>query len=380
MKNKLSAAIATEAPPDVVNLTPEFMASFAKQQALLSLDDKVPAALQQRYLPNLWQANRLTTCDGQNCTESTVGIPWYLTTQITIYNSALLEQAGLQSPPATYTELANVAQQVKQETGKYAFFVSFAPQDFLSVLQSMTQMGVQWLNADGTAAFNTPEGQAAFQYWIDLYQQDLLPETALTQGYQEAIEMYQAGKLAILSTGPQFFKALDQDAPEIAEVSKVAPQIIGERGQTVVAMMNIVIPQTTDTPDQSLEFALFMTNPENQLSFAQAADVLPSTVTTLSEQHFQDVQLVDSEKSEPIDQARRISASQVQQAVGLIPPISNIQQLQKIISTQLQMALLNQKSIEQSLTDAEQEWNQTLDWSLAHKLFCLLQSLLIFAV
>ncbi|MGC9525466.1 MAG: ABC transporter substrate-binding protein [Limnospira sp.] len=353
MESKILASVSANTAPDVVNLNPDFAALLAGRDAWLNLGDRVSEEVRSRYLPNIWKANVLKTCEGDTCEETTFGIPWYLTTQITIYNQDLLKQAGVAAPPKTYSELAEVAQTIKDETGKYALFVSFVPEDSSQVLQSLVQMGVTLIDENGKAAFNTPEGLAAFEYWVDLYQRDLLPREVLTQGHRRAIELYQAGEIALLTTGPQFFRAIAENAPDIAKVSAPAPAINGDTGKTSVAVMNLVIPQQTSQPEDALNFALFVTNSDNQLQFAKEANVIPSTTEALENPFFQTV----GEDAPPQDKARMISAEQMENADVLIPPLEDIKELQKMIYNNLQAAMLNQKTVEQAIADAEADWN-----------------------
>ncbi len=357
MESKVLAAVSAKTAPDVINLNPDFASMLAERNAWLDLTEKVPEDVRSQYLPNIWTANSLETCQDGNCSQTTFGIPWYLTTQITIYNTELLKKAGVEKPPATYAELAEVAQKMRDETGKYAFFVSFVPEDSSQVLQSLVQMGVKLVDKNGKAAFNTPEGFAAFQYWVDLYQLNLLPQEVLTQGHRRAIELYQAGEVAILASGPQFFKAIAQNAPSIAKVSVPAPQITGKTNQKTVAVMNLVIPRETPAPDNALKFALFVTNSQNQLAFSQAANVLPSTVEALEKPYFKTVQ----DQSSQEENARIVSASQMNEAEVLIPPMKDLKQLQKIIYDNLQAAMLYEKTVDQAILDAEFEWNQKIE-------------------
>jgi putative chitobiose transport system substrate-binding protein len=347
MESKILTAVSAKTAPDVVNFNPDFASQLASRNAWLELDGKVPASVRATYLPNIWKAS---TLNGRS-----FGLPWYLATGITIYNTDLLQQAGIAQPPKTYEELAQVAKQVKEKTGKYAFFTTFVPEDSASVLESFVQMGVQLVDAQGKAAFNTLQGKAAFQYWVDLYKNGLLPKEVLTQGHQRAIELYQAGETAILDSGVQFLSAIAKNAPTIAKVSAIAPQIIGKTGQRNVAVMNLVIPRDTDQPDHALKFALFVTNPENQLSFAKAANVLPSTVKTLQDSYFKTV----PSSATPQDKARIISASGLAQAQVLIPAMKNRNLLQKAIYENLQAAMLGEKSVDQAVADAASEWNQS---------------------
>lgn len=345
MQSKILTAVSAGTAPDVANLNPDFAAQLAGRNAWLPLDDKVPAEVRQQYLPKIWQAN---TLEGK-----TFGVPWYLTTSVAIYNTQLLEQAGVAQPPATYAELAQVARQVKEKTGKYAFFATVVPTDSAEVLQSLVQMGVQLVDAEGKAAFNTAEGRAAFQYWTDLYQQDLLPKEVLTQGHRRGIELYQAGETALLSSGPQFFKAIEKNAPAIAQVSAPAPQITGSTGKKSVAVMNLVIPRNTDQPDAAVKFALYVTNNANQLTFAKTANVLPSTTAALDDPYFTQV----ADGAVGVDKARRVSAQQMQDAEVLLPALKDVKDLQQVIYDNLQAAMLGEKTVEQAITDAAAEWD-----------------------
>ncbi|MGV0024817.1 ABC transporter substrate-binding protein [Phormidesmis priestleyi] len=345
MERKILTAVAAKSAPDVVNLNPNFASQLAARNAWLELDTKVPAEVKQQYFSNIWQSS---TLDGKS-----FGLPWYLTTRVAIYNSDLLKQAGLAKPPATYAELAQTAKQIKDKTGKYAFFATLVPEDSGEVLESFVQMGVQLVDSQGKAAFNTPPGKAAFQYWVDLYKNGLMPKEVLTEGHRHAIDLYQQGQTAILASGAEFLKTIEKNAPSISKVSASAPQITGDTGKKNVAVMNLVIPKDTDQPDAALKFALFVTNDQNQLSFAKAANVLPSTIKASEDRYFTDIPA----DATPADKARMVSASQLKTAEVLIPAMKDVKELQKVIYQNLQAAMLGQKTVDQAVNDAAQGWN-----------------------
>ena len=59
----------------------------------------------------------------------------------------------------------------------------------------------------------------------------------------------------------------------------------------------------------------------------------------------------------PMDEARVISAQQLRRAEVLVPPRSNVNELQAILYDNLQATLLGEKTVEEALADAEEEWN-----------------------
>ncbi|MBG0742504.1 MAG: sugar ABC transporter substrate-binding protein [Cylindrospermopsis raciborskii KL1] len=345
MESKILTAVSAKTPPDVVNLNPDFAAQLAGRNAWLDLDAKVSPEVRSSYLPNIWQAS---TLNGKS-----FGIPWYLTTRVTIYNTDLLKQASISKPPATYQELAQAARQIHDKTGKYAFFTTFVPQDSGEVLESLVQMGVNLVDKQEKAAFNTAEGRAGFQYWVDLYQQGLLPKECLTQGHRHAIDLYQSGETAFLASGAEFLKTIANNAPQVAKSSTIAPQITGNTGKKNVAVMNVVIPRSSKNPDAALKFALFVTNDDNQLAFAKAANVLPSTVRALSNSYFREV----TANASTAEKARIISAQEMQKAQVLTPKMKDFKLLQRSIYENLQAAMLGQKTVDQAVADAAKQWD-----------------------
>ncbi|XGB42347.1 MAG: sugar ABC transporter substrate-binding protein [Nodosilinea sp. LVE1205-7] len=345
MQSKVLTAVTAGTAPDLVNLNPDFAAQLASKKAWLPLDGKVKETDKKLYLPKIWQANTLKG--------ATFGLPWYLTTNITLYNQDLLKTAGVK-PPTSFAELPAVARAVKEKTGKYAYFTSFVPQDAADVLQSFVQMGVELVNGEGKAGFNTPAGKAVFQYWTDLYQQNLLPKEVLTQGHRRAIELFQAGELALLSTGAEFLPTIQTNAANIARVTDSAPQITGDTGKKNVAVMNLVIPAKSDVPEAALKFALYLTNDRNQLSFAKLAGVLPSTVAALKDSYFTNTA---GKVPTPEDRARSVSAAQMNQAEVLIPALDGIKELQAIVYDNLQAAMLGQKTVDQAVAEAAAAWD-----------------------
>ena len=345
METKILAAVSAGNAPDVVNLNPNFASQLATKGAWLTLDDKLTEEEKAVYLPKIFEATQING--------DSFGFPWYLTARVTLYNTDIFEAAGVTEPPATFEELANVAKQIKDETGKYAFFISFVPEDAADVLQSFVQMGVPLVDDEGNAAFSTPEGKAVFQYWTDLYQQELLPREVLTQGHQQAIQLYQSGETAILASGAEFLSSIATNAPDIAAATKAAPQISGSTGKKNVAAMDLVIPESTDAEEAALKFATFVTNDENQLEFAKEANVLPSTVAAMEDSYFTEL----PEDASPVEVARSVSASQLDDSAVLIPAMEDVKVLQKVIYDNLQASMLGDKTVDQAVADAADEWN-----------------------
>jgi len=144
------------------------------------------------------------------------------------------------------------------------------------------------------------------------------------------------------------------NAPTIYEQSAVAPQITGETGKRSVSVMNLVIPRSSSNPQKAINYALYVTNSENQLNFAQEANVLPSHTSAIASY----IENLEQESEQNILlEARKISAMQLESAEVLIPPSPNINQLKRIIYENLQSAMLGEKTVPEALDDAQAEWD-----------------------
>lgn len=355
VEQKLLAAVFARTAPDVVNLNPKFAAKLASRGGLLNLDQHVSPGERERYLEGAWQASTGPT--------GTFGIPWYLTSRITLVNGELLEAAGYRQPPARWQDLPAFAEAVKDATGRHALFVSVVPEDSAEILESFVQMGVQLLDGQKQAAFNTPAGRRAFSFWTDLYRRGLLPREVVSQGHRRAVELYQSGDLALLSTSGAALNSIRTNAPAVAARTRVAPPLTGPDGSANVAVMNLVVPEQSDQPEEAVDFALFLTNSANQYNFAKASGTLPSAAEAMValkrdvRQAQKDLDPGDEAAAQALS-AQEVSLRALERARVLVPADPEIKQLQAVIYNHLQRAMLGQLSAEEAVAAAADAWNQ----------------------
>ncbi len=351
VERKLLASVYARTAPDLVNLNPLFATGLASKGGLLDLQTVLPPGASRAYLPGVWASGRL---DGQQ-----FAIPWYLTTRLTMANQRLLRQAGVHAPPQTWREVPAYAEAIRRHTGRYALFVTVVPEDSGELLESLVQMGVRLFDERRQAGFLSPEGRRAFAFWTDLYRQGLLPKEVVSQGYRRAIELYQAGDLAQVASGPDFLRNLQTNAPGVAAVTAPHPPTRGPSGHTNVAVMNLVVPASGDKPEAAVDLALFLTNADNQLRFAEAARALPSSTAALARlARSLRAQKPEAPAERLVLEARLLAIQSLATARVLVPPTPGLKRLQTILYSHLQRAMLGQTSSERALEEAAREWNR----------------------
>ena len=352
VERKLLAAVYARTAPDLVNLNPPFAANLASKGGLTDLTPLLPSDAAERYLPSVWQACRDPDA-GQ------IAVPWYLTVRLSLVNRELLDQADIAAPPTRWDEIPAFARQIRKRTGRYGLFLTTVPDDSAEMLETLVQMGVSLLNSQRRAAFDSPAGRRAFQFWTELYQEGLLPREVVSQGQRRAIELFQSGDLAMAATGAEFLRSIQTNAPGVAAVTESHPPVTGADGTANVALMSLAVPRQSTKQALALQLALLLTDATNQARFATEARVLPSSMEALAMVRSQlQQEQPRTPQQDQIRQARLLSAITLERARVLVPAWPGIKRLQKILYTQLQRAMLGQVESAEALGAAAMEWDR----------------------
>jgi putative chitobiose transport system substrate-binding protein len=346
IEQKTLSSVAGGNPPDLVNLNPAFSSKLARQNALLDLNSAVSADVQARYYPAALEATRI---DGR-----LYGLPWYLSTQVSVFNRDNLTQGGVKELPGTYRELASYAAGL-QKAGFQPFMPNFG--DGNKLLEMLAMDGVRLLSADGKrAAFDTPEGRASFAFWVSLYRDGAIAKESLNLDHREVVDRFQAGQSSVLPAGPQFLTLIKQNAPELYAKLEVGPQLSGSSGKVGVGVMNLVVPVNAKHQAEAVELAQFITNAENQLAFSKLVPILPSVKAAAQSEYF--TKLPASPTLE--DRARQIAAQQLERAELLVPSLPRHDELAKALNQAFQSSALGKATPEEALAQAAADWDRIL--------------------
>lgn len=347
-QEKLTADASANALPDVVNLNPNFAQPLEQKNVFLDLS-QVASGSKAEFVPGAWDAFQVPGAKGS------FGFPWYLTSEVTMYNADMMKKAGLDpaKAPTTLNEL--VSDSVKLAQAGNGQFYGMHPALENTFITNLAKLGVPLLNKEGTKwTFNTPAAVDWVKQLKNLYDSKTFPPGSITQDHSKEIEAYEAGKIALFPSGPNFLKIVQENAPQIAKVTKVAPQITGPNGVANMSVMGLLVPKSTKNQKLAVEFAKFATNAQNQLAFSKIVTILPSTTKSLSDPYFTDTSdgTVESE-------ARKISASQIAQAQNLVP-VQFDDRVKSIVIGKVQLAMQGKLSAQDALDQAVSEANAIL--------------------
>lgn len=345
---KLLASAVAGDPPDVVNLSADFLSKF---HAMHALTDLGPAVDQCGYtfLPN---ALELCTFDS-----SVVALPWYLNSYVVIYNRELLRSAGMTDAdvPRTFDALESFIRTYHQRTGKHAFFWNIGKDSYLPMM--LGSEGIPMTDdAMTTALFREPRAVAAIDRWVQLYREGYLPAESIIKPGSAIVEAYQSGQVPLIFTGPVFLQRIRTNAPGIYERTGIAPALVGATCRHELAAMALSVLSTTSHPQEAADFALFVADPANQLAFSRLTATFPSVTEALRDSFFQ------RNDGSVIDAGRSVGAADLKNAGRLRNYLLHpeFDRLRDAFDEAVQKACLGKATTQQALEEAAQEWDRIL--------------------
>ncbi|MFT2718828.1 ABC transporter substrate-binding protein [Deinococcus sp. A31D244] len=346
IEQKLLAAVAAGRPPAAVNLSSDMSVKLVQQGALepLTLTDA------QKKLYFASPLNTFTF-DGK-----VMGVPWYWSPKVVAYNTEIFRKAGLDpaNPPRTIQTLIAAAKQIKDRTGLYGFMPNI---NGINMLYLFQEAGLPVLDKSGSrAVFNSPEHVQLLTTYVDLYKKGYIPEDTMRRGFTAATELYSAGKLAMLITGPQFILRVENDNKDIYGVTKVAPYPINIAGNVIhTGLMGFMVPKGVKDRPLAQKLALFLTNDVNQLQFSRVTKTtFPSTVKASTDKFFK------QGGADAVSQGRLVASTELKKAKDLTLIYPDASKLNKVFKDNIESAMAGQKTPKQALDDIVKAWNASL--------------------
>ena len=329
------ASVLSDNPPDLINLNPDFSATLAQKGALYEIPQENALQFNQAIVNSLKYNGKLYS------------LPWYATSAVTIYNKKLIDKAGIQVP-LTYEEAGKAAQIVKSKTGAYIFLPNITEND--TMLKILNKYGVT--SPENIADENSVK---VFEYFKNLYEQNLIPKESITQTHREALEKYMSENIVLFQAGANFLNMIKENAPMTYEHTDVTSQMTGKLGQNDFSLMNFVIPLKAKHKEEAVKFVLFLTNDKNQLELAKLTNVIAVNQETLKNDFYT--------KYSPDDlmaKARVISAGQLNKVEPVMKSCQNQKDINNLVNSAVQKILLGEGDTKQILQKLSKDWEEML--------------------
>jgi ABC-type glycerol-3-phosphate transport system substrate-binding protein len=211
---------------------------------------------------------------------------------------------------------------------------------------------VKPLDASGKFAFNSPEGVAWLQMYVDMATAGTLDNTALTTtDDRTGLLLFSAGQAPFYQTGPNLIREVKTNNATLYGDLAVATAPLGKSNVSGKGLMSISVKADTKYPNASMALAQFFTNPRSMVQFAQQVAVYPSSPKAYEDPFF------SSAPSAIEDSARPIAKDIISTYADIVPAIPKKADVNQIVLKAVESALFNKVPAQDALNKAVQDAN-----------------------
>lgn len=330
-QEKVTTALTSGTGFDLVVLGPDQIPQYVEQGTLAPVDDVIDKD-RDAFVPNALEALSVD--------DKLYGVPFYHTSTLPVYNTELLDKAGVTEIPNTWEELKAAAPKLAKHdvaTIQYAG----DPEESLNLTYYpfLWQNGGQVFSDDGkSVAFNSDKGVEALQFLMDLNELGGLPKGAVTQTSELDGSPMLKGKAAIMPIAQ-----LNQLEPLGAALGDdnltVGQPFKGEKQVSFGLPGSVALAQRSQNADAAKKLAAYLASPEVVEKLAKASGFLPPRT--------------DVEPDSSVPNAELFAEALPKLYWGDTHP--KARQVMSALSPQIQAALQGKKTAKQALDDAASE-------------------------
>ena len=274
MFTNIDAQLQSGQAPDLFRVPYYTFGSYAGQGQLLDLAPYLEDGFADRFTPTAWAA---VQSDG-----APYGVPHHTDTSAIIYNSALLEAAGIGPVPTsledawTWEELGQVATALRASlpAEQYPFAYNWQGNGVTRWLSWLFQAGGRFLAEDNlTPAIDSEAGAAAVRFTTSFFDQQWVPAADSVKSSTYASDLFYSQTAAMTWAGA--FLLPDADATlEFEWAATYAPRNV--RGGGDFGGNAVVATAGTAVPELAAAFLGFLTEQESMRTFCELSSLLPT--------------------------------------------------------------------------------------------------------
>ena len=161
------------------------------------------------------------------------GLPFDNYSGLLFYNECMLEEAGFDGPPATWTDLKDTYGPALTGDGRHAFALQSKrneTQSADSFARVIWPFGGSFLDADFRSNLGSEGSLAGLRFRQDLMQ--YMPEGIVAYDHAEAVNALAQGDVAMITEWSAFYSSLvDPETSTVADCIAVAPEPEGPAGR-----------------------------------------------------------------------------------------------------------------------------------------------------
>lgn len=273
MEDKYLTSMMSGTMPDIIDMAVAWAIPYAKMGYLIPVDEL--AAKHHVNLEETYYKGSLETglTDGKH-----YAIPYRTEVRTIIYNKELFERAGLdpEKAPSSWAEVVEYSKAITAlGDGIYGFGLCGygTGNTTAQVYTLMFSNGVELLNEDETAAaFNTPEGVEALEFWANMHlKEGIVPTSCLENDNTTNRNLFAEGKLGMYMSASFDLEPIYQANPNMKMGFSTVPVFndkYAPKSQAGGWDLGITSACEESERDAAFLFSAWLTNAENAVIFS----------------------------------------------------------------------------------------------------------------
>jgi N,N'-diacetylchitobiose transport system substrate-binding protein len=340
IQDKLTTALGSQDPPDLIELGNTQAPSFADERVLTDLTADEKDLNGAEWLSSLKDSGQW---DGKQ-----YSAPFYAANRSVIYRTDMFEQAGITAPPTSRAEWLDAIAKLEAKFGADPQFQAlYLPgQNWYTLLSFIYDEGGDIAEKKGNdfkATMNTPEAKAGLEFYKQLLEASgtTAPKDNDEQNPEQA-SIYGQGKVAMMIALPWELGTAAKDNPDIQTNSSAFPIPSKNAGETAPVFQggsNLAIPVNSKNADLAKSYLKLLLSKKYQGQLAEAG-MVPGASTDLS-----------ALDANPVSKAMA-AASKNGKAVPATPKWATIEAGQNPLKDMLTAYLTGAKDINTATNDA----------------------------
>ncbi len=305
-QQKLLAAIASGAVPDLAQMEANSLPPFAQSGALLDLGPYRKAYGLTGFLPGLLLSGRY---QGKQ-----YAVPFNRSVPVLFYNAAMFKAAGIQSPPTTWSQLAQDAKQLTHGQGSHKVYGFNVLADWWPWESWTLSSGGKIFNASGTKAlFAQPQALRPMEIQQALLREGYANVHSGVNYWTDNVNDFAQGKTAMYIGSPGDTAQIRAEAVPSVKNAWRSAFVPKDRGHALVVPPgggNIVVFKNVPKVQRqaALTFLHWLIQPAQQDYWSEQTGYLPATEAAAHAPAYQRYLKANPSFEVPISELRYMGA------------------------------------------------------------------------